>query len=72
MPLKHLRVCEHYGDRFRFAGRSATCRVPPDDDRDSWLENLQAGAGTLGADLSHREPLPGGTYHRKDSDGSVD
>lgn len=46
MPLKHLRVCVSC-DKVRFAGCSATCGVPYDGDKDSWLLNVQAGAGTL-------------------------
>ena len=46
MPLKHLRVCEHC-DQTRWAPCSIACRVPDDQDPQSWRTNLQAGAGTM-------------------------
>lgn len=46
MPLKHLRICTHCA-RIRFAGCGLACRVPIDSDKDSWLPNLQEGAGQL-------------------------
>ncbi len=47
MPLKHLRVCSHCGDRVRWAPCGLACRVPFEGDPRSWLPNLQAGAGTM-------------------------
>lgn len=47
MPLKHLRVCEPC-NRIWYAACGKACRVPNDADPDSWLINLQAGAGTIG------------------------
>lgn len=46
MPLKHLRVCNHC-DRIRFAACSIACRVPDGEQKDSWVPNLQQGAGTI-------------------------
>lgn len=47
MALKHLRVCKPCGDRVRFAACGIACRLPLDSDRNSWLDNIQDGAGTL-------------------------
>lgn len=46
MPLKHLRVCQHC-DQIRYAECSIACRIPDSGDKDSWLPNVQAGAGTF-------------------------
>jgi hypothetical protein len=46
MPLKHVRICERCAV-IRWAPCSITCRVPSDQDRDSWLPNLQDDAGTM-------------------------
>lgn len=51
MPLKHLRVCAEC-DRVRFAGCSIVCRVPDDQDPDSWVLNMQTGAGTIRKEAS--------------------
>jgi len=52
MPLAHLRVCEPCGNKVRFSGCSAVCRVPNDSDPRSWRENMQDGAGTIGVPVS--------------------
>jgi len=44
MPLKHLRVCEPC-NKVRWAPCCKSCRIPPDHDRSSWVDNLQRGAG---------------------------
>ncbi|AEK07856.1 hypothetical protein FDI59_gp109 [Mycobacterium phage Yoshi] len=40
-------MCEHC-DRTRFAACGKACRLPADIDPDSWRQNLQDGAGTIG------------------------
>lgn len=50
MPLKHLRVCPPC-DRIRWAPCSIACRLPNELDPDSWRENMQDGAGTMGESL---------------------
>lgn len=45
MPLKHLRVCPC--GKVRYAGCSIACRVPLDQDPQSWRPNLQDGAGEI-------------------------
>jgi hypothetical protein len=47
MPLGHLRVCGSPCNAVRFANCSAACRLPVDTDPESWLPNMQEGAGTL-------------------------
>jgi hypothetical protein len=47
MPLAQLRICEPCGGRIRWAPCSIACRVPDGGQRDSWVENLQDGAGTI-------------------------
>lgn len=47
MPVAHLRVCAPCGDQIRYAPCSLACRVSADTDPDSWLPNMQEGAGTL-------------------------
>lgn len=46
MPLRHLRICVQC-DQIRYAPCSIACRVPHDGDKDSWVVNLQDGAGTI-------------------------
>lgn len=47
MPLKQLRVCGHCNGQVRWAPCSKTCQVPFEGDKDSWLPNMQQGAGTM-------------------------
>lgn len=48
MPVAHLRVCPQPCNRIRYAACAVSCRVPSDQDPDSWRINLQDGAGTIG------------------------
>lgn len=47
MPLAHLRVCPEPCNKVRYAGCSKACRVPLDQDPQSWRLNLQDGAGEI-------------------------
>lgn len=46
MPLAQLRVCGPC-NKIRWAPCSIACRVPDGGQRDSWLPNLQDGAGEI-------------------------
>jgi hypothetical protein len=48
MPVAHLRICGPCNGQIRWAPCSATCRIGADTDPESWRENLQDGAGTMG------------------------
>ena len=47
MPLAQLRVCPEPCNRVRWAACSVSCAVPDEGQRDSWLPNLQDGAGEI-------------------------
>lgn len=52
MPLAQLRVCPAPCNRVRWAACSIGCRVPDEGQRDSWVENLQEGAGTMNGEAA--------------------